>query len=71
MPIVQHKYSAPGYLLKIDESIYSYINSYIIFTAALFIIYKTENHPNVYQEEKIYHAPNRIYSTMKINEVLQ
>ena len=28
MPIVQHKYSVLGYLLKIDESIYFYINSY-------------------------------------------
>ena len=25
MPIVQHKYSVFGYLLKIDESIYFYI----------------------------------------------
>lgn len=58
MPIVQHKYSAPGYLLKIDESIYLY-KFILIFTAALFIIYKTENHPNVYQEKKNFTMPTQ------------
>lgn len=73
MPIVQHKYSAPGYLLKIDESIYSYINSYTnIHSSSIYNIQDWEPPKRLSREEKILPCPhNRIYSTMKINEVLQ